>query len=194
MAVKKKKKKTDTWRTKQAYSVLSPKFFEEKEVATTIANDDKKVIGRIVKVPLRSITGTMSHQFIKLSLRINEIKGTTAHTEAEGFEMAQEYLRRNIRRRRSLVKLVLNGKTKDKRGIRVTAYAFTVRKVDTSKKKAIREVMRKILEKEIKKNNFESFFQKSIFGNIASEMFKEAKQIAPIIRIEISKCKTIRGK
>ena len=195
-SVKKKKvrKTTDSWKKKEWYTIYSPSVFEEKEVGTTIADDEKKLVNRVIKVPLREITNNMNHQFIKLWLRTKEVKGKSVYTELSGFSLTTEYLRRNIRRRRSLIKSIVNGTTKDNKKIRVTGYIFSLRKIDTSKKNLIRKKMAEIIEKNIKENSLDSFIQKCVFGELATNVFRECKKIAPVRRVEISKCKLLSGR
>lgn len=188
----KKRKTVDTWKKKEWYVIMSPKALEEKEIGTTVSSDESLLVNRIINVPLREITNNLNHQFVKLTLRITEVKGTTAHTELEGFELTPEYLRRNVRRRRSIIKLVKNGTTKDGKKIRLTSHIFTVRKIETSKKAELRRLMDVYISKEIPENTLESLTQKSVFGVLSNEVFKAIKTIVPIKRVEISKLKLVR--
>jgi ribosomal protein S3AE len=69
---------------------------------------------------------------------------------------------------------------------------FTARKVRTSQKDAIREIMKNILEKQAKENTLTDFVQKLLFGKIGSEIYKAAKTIAPINKVEMAKLEVIR--
>ncbi|MEM0372299.1 MAG: 30S ribosomal protein S3ae [archaeon] len=190
----KKRKTVDTWKKKEWYTIAAPKVFEEKEITTTVASDEKNLLNRVLRVPLRDITGNMNHQFVKMWLRITEVKGKTAHTTLEGFELVSEYLRRNIRRHRSIVKLIKDGTTKDGKKIRLTAYVFTGRKVDTTKKDEIRRLMNEYLSKQIPENTAEELIQKCVFGTTPTEILRETKAVCPIKRVEVSKLKFVRGK
>lgn len=188
------KKKVDVWKKKEWYTIVSPAMFESVEVGITPTEDEKKLINRVLRVPLREITNNMSHQFLKLFFRIVDVKGKSAYTEFDGFELTREYLRRNVRRRRSIITVTETIQTKDNKNIQLTAHTFTARKIDTSKKDGIRKGMMEVLDKSGKANTLESLVQKAIFGNLAADIFKEVKSIAPVKRIEISKCEIIRGK
>ncbi|NYZ79873.1 hypothetical protein H0N95_01325 [Candidatus Micrarchaeota archaeon] len=190
----KKRKTVDTWKKKEWYSIAAPKVFEEKEIGTTIASDESSLMNRILNVPLREITNNMNHQYIKLRLRVTEIKGKTAHTAMEGFDLVPEYLRRNVRRHRSIVKLVKDGVTKDGQKIRITAHIFTGRKIDTTKKDEIRKLTDVYLAKEIQENTAETLIQKCVFGTTPTEILKAVKIVSPIKRVEVSKMKFVRGK
>lgn len=194
MAPVKKRKTADAWKRKEWYSIYSPKLFDEKEVGTTPAFEPENLINRIVEVPLREITGNTAHQFIKMWFRITEVKGKNAYTVFDGFELVREYLRRNIRRRRSIIRVVQAGETSDKRKLQVTVYTFTARKVETSKKDLIRRIMIDVISRIIKENSFDSLVQKMVFGAIAADIFKEVKTVAMIKRVEVAKCELLREK
>lgn len=192
--VVKKRKTADTWKKKEWYTIISPKIFKEMEIGTTPATDERKLKNRIIKVPLRDITNNMGHQFTKLFFRITEVKGKNAYTEFKGFELTKEYLRRNVRRRRSLIRIVREITTKDKKNITITVYAFTFRKVDTSKKNSIRKMMLEFLDKNIKKMTLESVIQKSLYGEFSTDILKKIKVVAPTRRVEVYKLVILGGK
>lgn len=194
MAQVKKRKTADAWKRKEWYSIYSPKSFEEKEIGTTPAAEPENLIGRIIEVPLREITGNMGHQFVKMWFRVTDVKGKSAYTVFDGFELVREYLRRNVRRRRSMIRIVQEMQSSDGKKVKVTIYTFTARKVDTSKKDAIRKTMMSAVDRIGKENNFETLAQKMIFGAMAAEIFKETKAIAQIRRVEISKCEILSEK
>jgi small subunit ribosomal protein S3Ae len=136
----------------------------------------------------------MNHQFVKLICRITEIKGKSAYTQFEGFEFTREYIRRNVRRRRSIITATVDTKSKDNVKVQFTAYTFTARKIDTSKKDAIRTAMIQTVEKAAKGNNFVDLVSKALYGNLSNDIFKNVKHVAPVKRVEIAKCEVLRGK
>jgi small subunit ribosomal protein S3Ae len=194
MVVVKKRKTADAWKRKEWFTIYSPKNFEEKEIGTTPATEPEKLINRILEVPLREITGNIAHQFIKMRFRVVEVKGKNAHTEFDGFELVREYLRRNVRRRRSMIRVVRQVETSDKKKLSITVYTFTARKIDTSKKNLIRKMMTNAIDRVAKENSFDNLVQKMIFGTMPAEIFKELKPIAQIKRVEISKCTMVSEK
>lgn len=187
----KKRKTQDLWKKKKWYTIVAPPGFEEKPIATTVGESDKKVIGRIIAVPLHEITGNFSHQFIKLIFRVKEIKGLTAHTETAGFEVASDYIRRNVRRRRSMVRAIKTINTKDGRVLRITAYVFTYRKISSSQKNDIGRIMDEQIAKMSEGESFENIVKKCIKSETAKDILKEVKKICPVKRVEIGKCKEV---
>jgi small subunit ribosomal protein S3Ae len=190
----KKRKTAEAWKKKEWYSIYSPKEFEEKEIGTTPGSEPDKLLNRVIEVPLREVTGNMAHQFIKMWFRIVDVKGKNAYTVFDGFELVREYLRRNVRRRRSMIRVVRQIETKDNRKLIITVYTFTARKIETSRKNMVRKLMMDAIDRIAKENAFDALVQKMIFGTMASEIFKEVKGIAQIKRVEISKCQFVSEK
>ena len=194
MAQVKKRKTAESWKKKEWYTILSPKTFEEREVGTSPANEPDNLLNRVIEVPLREVTGNMSHQFVKMWFRVFEVKGTNAYTQFDGFELVREYLRRNVRRRRSLIRVVQKVKTSDGVKLNVTVYAFTGQKVESSKKGLIRKKMTDAIIRISTENNLETLVQKMVLGMMSAEIFKEIKGITQIKRVEISKCAVLSEK
>jgi len=193
MVAVKKRKTAESWKKKEWYSIHAPKMFEEKEVGSTPAEEPNKLLNRVIAVPLRDITGDLSQQFAKLQLRIVDVKGKTANTELDGFELVRDYLRRNIRRRRSLIRTVLVLESKDGAKLNTTAYTFAGLKIDTSKKDDVRRAMNETLAALAKESPTDALIQKLIFGGAATTVFKNVKKIAPIRRVEVAKFTIMRA-
>ena len=192
MPKKKKKRRTqDTWKKKKWYTIISPKSFDEKVIGTTPAEADKKIKNRSIKVPLDRITGNISQQFIKINLKTSEIKGQTVHTQLSGFELSKDFVHRNIRRRRSMIRAIPTLITKDRKKIRITLYTFTRRKISTRQKNEIRQKMTELIGKKVKETSFENLIKKCVDGTVRKEIMKEVKKIAPIKGVDVSKCKLI---
>ncbi|MBS3060167.1 MAG: 30S ribosomal protein S3ae [DPANN group archaeon] len=190
----KRKKTTDMWKKKEWYAIKSPREFEEKTVASTPTDNPKKLVNRIVTIPLSDITGNLRHQPLKLSFKIRDVRGKTATTKFHMFELAREFLRRNVARNRSMITAIENLRTKDNIRVQVSAYAFTYSKIDTSKKNDIRKLMITKLNELASENNLNAFIEKSLQGGIASELFKEAKTVARLRRLEIGKLELVPEK
>jgi len=188
MAVVKKRKTADAWKKKEWYTIVSPKEFDQKEVGNTPTDKDTKLINRVIWVPLRDITGDPKQQFTKLRMKVKEVKGKTAYTELAGFEMNREFVRRNVRRRRSIIEITRTVKTKDNKEAQFTISAFTQRKVDTSKKDQIRHKMMELIDATAHENSLEEMRKRCLLGSFGSDLTKVVKPIAPMKRIEVSKC------
>lgn len=187
-----KRKTADIWKKKEWYVIVAPKMFEEKEVGATPADKEEKLLNRVIEVPLREITGNIQHQFIKLLFRVVEVKAKKAYTDFDGFALVREYLKRNVRRRRSLISTIQTMTTKDGKKIQVTAHIFTARKVKASQKRELRQKMAEVLVKTASERNFEDIIQQLVFGAVSAEIFKNVKTLAQVKRVELEKCEVIR--
>jgi ribosomal protein S3AE len=74
------KKVRDKWRTKEWYSVYTPAYFGEQNVAGIPCEDPKKLIGRVVETTLYDITNDFSHQSIKLYFLVTSITSRATST------------------------------------------------------------------------------------------------------------------
>lgn len=183
----KKRKTMDSWKKKEWYTIVAPDMFEGKQVGNTLSDEPAKLMDRILELPLSELTGNPAHQFVKLWFRVNDIKGKTASTVFDGYELTKEYIRRNVRRRKSMVKCIADVTTKDNRKLQVTAIAFTLRKADTAKKDVVRKIMDGQLKALGSADPFGTYVQKLIFGNVAAEIFKQSKPVLPLRRVDITK-------
>jgi len=185
-------KTINKWKNKNWYPVEAPEMFEKKEIGDTPALTEEDLIERTVETSLRDITGKRSHNNIRIKFQIKEVEGGTGKAQVKSFNVTRGYIRKNIRKGRSIIKntqtIEMNSKT-----LKVTTYAFTVSEVHSSQKKEIRRVMEKELQKQAEENDFNPLIQKMIFGKTATSLFKKAKEIAPIKRVEITKCEVERG-
>lgn len=187
------KKKVKKWKNKEWYPIQAPEMFEEKKIGQTPAEDEGKLKGKTIETSLRDITGKRSHSNMRIEFQVNEVEGGTAKTQIKGFNMSRDYIRKNIRKGRSIVRTVRDLKPNDET-LHTTAYAFAIGDAHSSQEKKVREILDEKLDEEAIENDFESLLQKMIFGRTATDIFKEAKKILPIKRIEITKCEVKRGR
>ncbi|MBI5228965.1 30S ribosomal protein S3ae [Candidatus Micrarchaeota archaeon] len=181
------KKIVDTWKTKSWYSVTAPKFLNEVEVAQVIATDEEHLLNRIIKVPLKDITRDFSHVYTTLKLRVCEIKGKTAYTKFIGHEMAQEYMRALVRRRRDVLSVVFSTKSKDGLEFKIKAIILTNIICSRAQKTALRNLFAEELKKKTASEDFGQFIQDVLFGKVSLEMLGKLKKLVPIKKVEIRK-------
>jgi small subunit ribosomal protein S3Ae len=108
-----------------------------------------------------------------------------------GHEYSRDYLRSLVRRRTTKVEGLFTVTTKDGYRFRVAACAFTLSRVKTSHEKTIRKVMKKILEERASALTMDQFAQEMVLGKIASDIYNEAKKIAPLRHVGVRKSKLI---
>lgn len=186
------KKKAGTWKKRDWYPIKAPEIFEEKEIRETPARSKEELIGRTLTIPLNDITGKRNHRNMNVTFKIKNVEGGKALTEVKSFELTRDYIRKNIRKRSSIIETI-NQFNVDNKELNVTVYAFTVNKTHSSKQKEIRRRLDEKLEEEVKNNDFDTLIQKMMFGKTATELFKNIKTVTPVKRVEITKCEVKRG-
>ncbi len=189
MVPKKRRRVKDKWRGKAWYTVVSPPYFGGVELGAIPADDPSKLVGRIVDATLYDITNDFAHQYLKMYFRVADVEGKTARTIFRGHEYSRDYLRSLVRRRTTRVDGIFGVTTTDGYGLRMAVSVFTLTRIKTSQEQEIRAVMRKNVEEKASSLTFDQFVQELVLGKIASEIYNEAKKIAPLRHVGIRKSK-----
>lgn len=177
-----KKKKQKIW-----YSLIAPSMFGRKKIGETPADDPEKVLGRTVEVSLQELTGDFAKAHLKVILKVVDIKGLEAHTVFIGHSTTTDYVKRMARRHKSKIDGVFDVTTKDGKRIRVKPSAYTAKRIQTSQKRAIRAVMKQVIETMAQNNTLEDFVKFMLDGEIGKQTYKLAKPIYPVKRVEVHK-------
>ena len=185
------KKVRDKWRSKAWYTVVAPPYFGNVELGAIPADEQEKLVGRVVEATLYEITGDFAHQYLKIYFQITSVEGKTARTMFKGHEYSRDYLRSLVRRRTTKVDGIFNVTTKDGYRLRVAVCAFTLSRIKTSQEQAIRKIMAKIVEEKSKALTMDQFVQEMVLGKIASDVYNEAKKIVPLRHVGIRKSKLL---
>jgi len=181
----------DKWRSKTWYMVVAPSFFGNIELGSIPAQEEQMLIGRVVEATLYDITGDFSHHYLKMFFQIHAIEGKTARTLFKGHEYSRGFLRSLIRRRTTKVDGLFNITTKDGFKLRISISALTLSRIKTSQEKLIRQVMDKIIKEKSAALTLDQFVQEMVLGKIASDIYNQAKLIAPLRHVGIRKSKLL---
>jgi small subunit ribosomal protein S3Ae len=177
----KTKRVRDKWRSKSWYTVTAPTYFGSVELGAVPADEPEKIVGRVVDATLYDVTNDFAHQYLKMHFQITEIDGKTAKTTFKGHEYSRDYLRSLVRRRT----------TKDGYRLRLAVSAFSLSRIRTSQEKRMRVIMDKIIKEKSSALTLDQFAQEMVLGKIASDIYNEAKKIAPLRHIGIRKSKLV---
>lgn len=189
MAKKRTARVKDKWSLKRWYTLVAPEYLGMAEIGETPADDPDKVVNRTVEVTLSELLGDYSNQnpYKKLIFKVYRVAGDKAYTKFHKFELTREYLNSLTRRRTSKIEDVVNIVTKDGYKLRVKSVSFTTKKCKTSQRRAVRAIMREIVTKRSSETNFVQFIQECVLGKIPSDIYKAAKRIYPLRRVEVRK-------
>lgn len=193
MARQKTARVKDKWREKKWVTVLAPSAFNNVPIAYIPITDDVNAIGRVIEVTLFDIVkGDPSQHQFKLYFQINKVDGETATTIFKRYEYAKEFLRSLVRRGSSLISFIGDYKTKDGNIFRIKIIALTQKKLNTSRKHALRLIARDVMSKTIPEMTIEQFIQATAFGKINSDIMAAVKKIIHVRHVGIEKSKIIR--
>lgn len=177
----------DRWKSKQWYKVTAPASFNSAVLAETLADEAPKLQGRTVEVTLNELTGDMKQMHIKLNFQVTDVQDLNARTQFVGHSMTSDYIRRLTRRGNSKIPAVFDLQTKDGSRVRVKPFAVTDRRCQTTQAQEIRRIMGSLLTESAEKNNLSGFLADVLLGDLTNRMFKEARKVHPVRRIEIAK-------
>jgi small subunit ribosomal protein S3Ae len=171
--------------------VLAPAYFGNVELGAIPADEPEKLVGRVIDSTLYEVTNDFAHQYLKMYFQITEIDGKTAKTTFKGHEYSRDYLRSLVRRRTTKVDGLFNITTKDGYKVRVAVSAFSLSRIRTSQEKGIRAIMEKIIKEKASTLTLDQFAQEMVLGKIASDIYNEAKKIAPLRHVGIRRSKLV---
>jgi len=187
-----RRRPADKWKAKRWFTVLTPPYFGERELFDVPADGPDKLLKRVLEATLYDVTGEdIRQQVIKLYFQIVGVEDNRAKTIFKGHEYSRDFLRSLIRRRTSKVDGIFDITTKDGYKIRVYPCALTQYRINTSQQKAIRAIMREVLEQKARELTFAQFVQEMVLGKIASDIYNEAKKIAPLRHVGIRRSKLL---
>ncbi len=181
----------DKWRGKSWFMVVAPSFFGNVELGAIPAQEPEQLIGRVVEATLYDITADFSHHYLKMSFQINEIDQKTAKTLFKGHEYSRDYLRSLVRRRTTKVDSLINLTTKDGYKLRIAVSALTLSRIKTSQEKIIRKIMDKTIHEKANALSLDQFVQEMVLGKIASDIYNQSKEVAPLRHVGIRKSKLL---
>jgi small subunit ribosomal protein S3Ae len=187
----KTKRVRDKWRGKAWYMVMSPPYFGNTELGSVPAQEPEKLVGRVVDSTLYDITNDFAHQYLKMRFQITEVDGKTARTMFKGHEYSRDYLRSLVRRRTTKVDGLFSITTKDGHNVRLAVSAFTLSRIRTSQEKVLRAIMNRIVKEKAVALTMDQFAQEMVLGKIASDIYNEAKKIAPLRHVGIRNSKVV---
>lgn len=180
-----------TWREKGWYEIFAPTMFGETKVGETAALDARELPGRVLEITLGDLIEDFSKSHIKLYFQISRVEGNRALTSFVGHDVAQDYLRSQVRRRTTKVEGIFDVTTSDGQKLRLTAMVTTLRRIQSTGIKAIRVAMQEAISQRGTKLTFDQFVQETVLGKLASDIYKAVKKICPVRLVEVRKTKVL---
>jgi len=184
----------DKWRSKTWLTVEAPPSFGSTQIGYIPVTDIEKATGRIVETTLYDIVKQDPQQYVyKLYFQIVEVQDGVAKSILKAYEYSREYLKSLIRRGSSMVSLIKDYVTKDGITVRVYIVAFTQKRVNSSRKHAIRMSADKVLQEKTTTLTYDQFAQEAVLSKIGSDIYNEVRKITALRHVGISKFKIVKG-
>jgi small subunit ribosomal protein S3Ae len=177
----------DKWRRKEWYDIYLPRYFGETKMGETPSGDPSKIMGRVYSTTLAAITGDFSQEYLKMYFQIIGIDENTAQTVFKGHEYLRDYLRSLVRRRSTKVDGFFRIDTIDGYRLKIVVTALTNSRIQTSKEKAIRDIMRDVVEEKVKTLDFGQIVHEMVLGKLASDVYNEARKITALRHVGVRK-------
>lgn len=177
----------DKWRRKDWYDIYLPRYFGETKVGETPAEDPGKVVGRVYATTLAQITGDFSQEYLKLYFQVTEIDENTAQTVFKGHEYLRDYLRSLVKRRSTKIDGFFRVDTPDGYKLKIVVTALTNTRIKTSQEKAIRDVMKEVVDEKAQTLDFGQIVHEMVLGKLASDVYNEARKITALRHVGVRK-------
>jgi len=183
----------DKWREKRWITVHAPESFNVVPIGYVPITDDENAIGRVLEVTLYDILkGDPSQHQYKMYFQIDKINGDKASTIFKRFEYSKEFLRSLVRRGSSKINFIIDIKTKDGYIFRVKVIALTHRQLNTSRKHALRLIIKDVINNTVPQMTVEQFVQATCYSKINSDIMAAIKKIIRVRHVGLEKVKLIR--
>jgi small subunit ribosomal protein S3Ae len=167
-------------------------MFGDVIAGDTVADDPAKLIGRRVEMTVGDLTGKLiKNSNLKLMFEISEVVHNNAYTRFIGHMVNGGYLRSLARKRSSKIESNVEVLTKDGETVRVKSSCFTLKKASEAQVKLIRKIMEEEIKSRASSLELNNYIQEIILGKLSADIYKVAKKIYPVRRVEITK--TERG-
>ncbi|MBD3312029.1 hypothetical protein GF352_01060 [archaeon] len=176
------------------YEITSPRVFGNKVIGETISDDPKKVVGRTITVNAKELTGDYKKSHISIKLTINELKDNQAITSVQGYSVSRSYLQRFIHKGMTSVDIIHELTTKDDKKVRVRCMATINGKIQTTKKKLIRERFKKKLEQVMGNMSLDNIVFIATTNKIQKRLSNQLKKTHPLRFVEIRSIKLLKQK
>lgn len=177
----------EKWKEKKWFNVYPPELLGTNVIGEMPADDDSRMMGRIIKSSMSWITNRMEHSFMIVGLKVIDVNGNAAHTELQYLEQTYSYLHSLVKRHSSAIYTVDKLKDSKGRGIILKLLVVTRNKITTTKKKAIRSEISKTAKEYAASKEAGQLIKDIIDNSFQNECIKKVNNIGEIAKLEIKK-------
>lgn len=182
-----KKKKVSKIKVKKKiwFKVMSPKLFGSKLLGESYLQSADKAIGRVVRINLKNLTGSMRDQNADASFKITSLNGTTLQTAVIAYELTQAYVKRAVRKNANKLDDYFELETKAGQKVILKSLMITTVKTQRSTQSALRKALKEFLTAEVKKTDFEGFVTALVAKKIQIAGKKALQKVHPLKEVAV---------
>ncbi|WP_423792547.1 30S ribosomal protein S3ae [Methanocaldococcus indicus] len=188
---RKVRKVRDKWKEKVWYEIYTTPEFGGVFIGLTPSNDPSLVLGRVAEISLKDLAGDPTKHMHRTYWKIFGIAGSRAIAQFYGHDTTREFMKAQIRRRRSRIDAILDVVTKDGYKVRTKALVLTAHRADTRQKSDIRKKMEEIIKDMAKEKDFAHYVHAMLMGEMAERIKNECKKIFPIKNVIVYKSEVL---
>ena len=108
------------------------------------------------------------------------------------YEYAKEYLRSLVRRGSSKINFIMDVRTKDEYTFRIKVIVLTHRRLNTSRKHALRLIAKDVIDKTVPDMTIAQFVQATCYGKINSDIMAAGKKLVRMRHVGLEKVKLVQ--
>lgn len=199
-----------TFSKKEWFQVIAPAALKDskpvgwtcckKPTGTQIVADFLK--HRVAEMSLADLTNNGKDVSKRVKMTIDDIQGSSCFTSFHSYELARDKVSAMIKKRQSLIEVVVEVKTNDGGSFRITCYAVSNRRAGqlklnsyakSSRVRILRKKVSECLQKEALESSSRDFVFKVVNGDVlGTTLRKVVNAIIPASEIQISKLKLLK--
>jgi small subunit ribosomal protein S3Ae len=181
-------------KSKEWFTILAPKSFDERELGRTMVSEPKHLMGRKISLNLLELTQNFNKFYMKFTFRVVKLEGNKALTEFDNSECMQDYVSRMVLRRARRIDTVQDLKTKDGVLIRVKGLGIISRRVNSSIQKTVRVCIKSMVKDFVENSTFEDLINSIMDDTLKGKVLREARRIYPVRNFEVRKTQVMNAK
>ena len=168
--------------------ILAPKFFEEKFLGETLANEPKNVLGRTVEAGAFEF-GNPEKFYFKIFFKVDGIDGSIARTKFFGHDCSRDFLARVVHYNATRIDTNDIVQMKDAK-LRIKTVSMTARQVSQAVDKELRKKISGFVAG-LKELTEEEFVKKMISDELQQNIRAEVNKIYPLRAFEFRKSEVL---
>ena len=165
------RKQRDKWKSKRWYSIRAPRNpYSFRVIGETLSENPENVVGRIHEVTQNELDNDFTKMHIKLKFRVTEVLNQDAITEFIGHEVQRDHFRRQVRRNRGKVDMVIDVVSEDGFYVRFKLVVISPKRIKSSMKTVIRNIVKDRLYKVASTTTWLKLQASLLNGNLENEV------------------------